>query len=45
MHDEARKTLPRLLDAIGFQRGLLLGHSDGASIVEMHHGSPGQARR
>ncbi len=33
MHDEANKILPRLLDAIGFQRGVLLGHSDGASIA------------
>ena len=39
MHDEANKTLPRLLDAIGFQRGLLLGHSDGASIAAIYAGS------
>src|ERR1700742_276210 len=26
MHDEARETLPALLDTIGFRRGLLLGH-------------------
>ncbi len=39
MHDEARKTLPRLLDAIGFQRGLLIGHSDGASIAAIYAGS------
>src|SRR5437868_11759768 len=26
MHDEARETLPRLLDEIGFRRGLLVGH-------------------
>src|SRR6516162_10321633 len=31
MHDEARETLPRLLDTIDFKRGLLIGHSDGAS--------------
>src|SRR5215475_5644061 len=31
MHDEALTTLPALLDTIGFRRGLLLGHSDGAS--------------
>src|SRR5262245_23795515 len=30
MHDEASGTLPRVLEAIGFQRGLLIGHSDGA---------------
>src|SRR5471030_966935 len=39
MHDEARETLPRLLDAIGFQRGLLLGHSDGASIAAIYAGA------
>lgn len=39
MHDEARQTLPRLLDAIGFRRGLLVGHSDGASIAAIHAGS------
>ena len=39
MHVEARKTLPRLLDAIGFQRGLLVGHSDGASIAAIYGGS------
>src|SRR3990172_3742445 len=36
MHDEARAVLPRLLDAIGFQRGLLVGHSDGASIAAIY---------
>jgi pimeloyl-ACP methyl ester carboxylesterase len=39
MHDEARETLPRVLDAIGFQRGLLIGHSDGASIAAIYAGS------
>ena len=39
MHDEARETVPRLLDAIGFQRGLLIGHSDGASIAAIYAGS------
>ena len=39
MHDEARETLPRLLDAIGFQHGLLIGHSDGASIAAIYAGS------
>ena len=39
MHDEARTTLPRLLDAIGFKRGLLIGHSDGASISAIYAGS------
>ena len=39
MHDEARETLPCLLDVIGFQRGLLIGHSDGASIAAIYAGS------
>jgi pimeloyl-ACP methyl ester carboxylesterase len=39
MHDEARQTLPRLLDAIGFQHGLLVGHSDGGSIAAIYGGS------
>jgi pimeloyl-ACP methyl ester carboxylesterase len=39
MHDEARAVLPRVLDAIGFRRGLLLGHSDGASIAALYAGS------
>jgi pimeloyl-ACP methyl ester carboxylesterase len=39
MHEEAQAVLPRLLDRIGFRRGLLLGHSDGASIVTIYSGS------
>jgi pimeloyl-ACP methyl ester carboxylesterase len=39
MTDEARDTLPRVLDAIGFRRGLLVGHSDGASIAAIYAGS------
>ena len=39
MHDEAKDVLPRLLDAIGFRRGLLFGHSDGASIATIYAGS------
>src|SRR5947208_939388 len=38
MHIEAREVLPKLLDAIGFRRGLLLGHSDGASIAAIYAG-------
>jgi pimeloyl-ACP methyl ester carboxylesterase len=38
MHDEALKILPRLLDAIGFRRGILVGHSDGASIAAIYAG-------
>ncbi|WP_244641701.1 alpha/beta fold hydrolase [Chelatococcus reniformis] len=39
MHDEALQVLPRVLDAIGFRRGLLVGHSDGASIAAIYAGS------
>jgi len=39
MTDEARDTLPLVLDAIGFRRGLLVGHSDGASIAAIYAGS------
>jgi pimeloyl-ACP methyl ester carboxylesterase len=39
MHEEACTVLPRVLAAIGFQRGLLLGHSDGASIATIYAGS------
>jgi pimeloyl-ACP methyl ester carboxylesterase len=39
MHDEAREVLPRVLDASGFRRGLLVGHSDGASIATIYAGS------
>jgi pimeloyl-ACP methyl ester carboxylesterase len=39
MHREARNVLPKLLDAIGFRRGLLLGHSDGGSIAAIYAGS------
>jgi pimeloyl-ACP methyl ester carboxylesterase len=38
MHREALDVLPRLLEAIGFQRGLLVGHSDGASIATIYAG-------
>lgn len=38
MHKEALEVLPKLLDAIGFRRGLLLGHSDGASIAAIYAG-------
>src|SRR5450432_1414816 len=39
MHIEALEVLPKLLDAIGFRRGLLLGHSDGASIAAIYAGA------
>jgi pimeloyl-ACP methyl ester carboxylesterase len=39
MHDEARDVLPKLLEIIGFRHGLLIGHSDGASIAAIYAGS------
>jgi pimeloyl-ACP methyl ester carboxylesterase len=39
MHEEAREVLPPVLDAIGLRRGILLGHSDGASIAAIYAGS------
>lgn len=39
LHREALDVLPKLLDAIGFRRGILLGHSDGASIAAIYAGS------
>ena len=38
MHREALDVLPQLLASIGFRRGLLLGHSDGASIAAIYAG-------
>jgi Predicted hydrolases or acyltransferases (alpha/beta hydrolase superfamily) len=38
MHVEALDVLPRVLDAIGFKRGFLVGHSDGASIAAIYAG-------
>jgi pimeloyl-ACP methyl ester carboxylesterase len=39
MNEEACEVLPRVLSAIGFQRGILFGHSDGASIAAIYAGS------
>jgi pimeloyl-ACP methyl ester carboxylesterase len=39
MHDEACEVLPKVLDAIGFRRGLFVGHSDGGSIAAIYAGS------
>lgn len=39
MHEEALDVLPRVLAATGFRRGILLGHSDGASIATIYAGS------
>ena len=35
---EALDVLPKMLEQIGFRRGLLLGHSDGASIAAIYAG-------
>jgi pimeloyl-ACP methyl ester carboxylesterase len=44
MHEEARETLPRVLDAIDLRSGLLVGHSDGASIAAIYGGSVQDSR-
>src|SRR3984885_2939983 len=44
MSCEARFSLPALLDAIGLKRGILLGHSDGASIAAIAAGEPSDER-
>jgi pimeloyl-ACP methyl ester carboxylesterase len=44
MSREARFSLPALLDAIGLTRGLLLGHSDGASIAAIYAGEHADER-
>ena len=38
MHREALDVLPKLLAQIGFRRGILVGHSDGASISAIYAG-------
>ena len=44
MSREALDVLPALLEQIGFQRGVLLGHSDGASIAAIYAGGTGDHR-
>jgi len=39
MHHEGRVVLPRLLETLGFDEVVLVGHSDGASIALIHAGS------
>ena len=39
MTQEATIVLPQVLDVIGFRSGLLLGHSDGATIAAIYAGS------
>jgi len=38
LHHEALEILPELLDLIGFRRGILLGHGDGAAIATIYAG-------
>jgi pimeloyl-ACP methyl ester carboxylesterase len=40
MTREARSSMPAVLGAIRFKRGILLGHSDGASIAAIYAGEP-----
>ena len=44
MSREARFSLPAVLEAIGFERGILLGHSDGASIAAIYAGEHSDER-
>lgn len=44
MTREAVEVLPEVLDAIGFQRGVLMGHSDGATIAAIYAGSVSDMR-
>ncbi|MGH1354020.1 MAG: alpha/beta fold hydrolase [Thalassovita sp.] len=44
MTDEAVEVLPLVLDAIGFRSGILMGHSDGATIASIYCGSVEDAR-
>jgi pimeloyl-ACP methyl ester carboxylesterase len=44
MHREALEALPALLRALGVERPLLVGHSDGASIALIHAGAGHPAR-
>ena len=41
---EAIDVLPEVLDAIGFRRGVLMGHSDGATIAAIYSGSVADMR-
>lgn len=39
MHEEGERHLPELLSALGIQRHILVGHSDGASIALVYAGA------
>lgn len=43
MHVEALRALPQLLDTLGIETPVLIGHSDGASIALVHAGGAGRA--
>jgi len=45
MHEEALEVLPRLLDQLGIECPLLIGHSDGASIALIHAAMSGRPVR
>ncbi len=42
MHDEALIVLPELLDKLGIDKPVLVGHSDGGSIALIHAGGAGR---
>jgi pimeloyl-ACP methyl ester carboxylesterase len=44
LHEQARDVLPRVLDAIDLREGILLGHSDGASIATIFAGGADDRR-
>lgn len=44
MTQEAIDVLPKVLEQVGFKRGVLLGHSDGATIATIYAGSVGDHR-
>jgi pimeloyl-ACP methyl ester carboxylesterase len=43
MHDEGLVALPALLDTLGVQNPILIGHSDGASIALIHAATSGRS--
>jgi pimeloyl-ACP methyl ester carboxylesterase len=45
MHEEALEVLPSLLDQLGIERPVLVGHSDGASIAMIHAAAAGRLVR